>query len=146
MNIDFEVILGPLRELSSKVLLPLLVIIIGLFVAWVIARIGAFLVRRGLERMNADQRSASLGTPAAITLGQRLAFWLLQNCRPAGQHAGVEHRRHRHAPSHLTAGVAHGVARQAGQRWRLPAGRGWLPACCDSVVRGSTSRCLTSAR
>jgi hypothetical protein len=68
-----------LQVLATQYLLPLLVIIIGLFLAWVVARIGAFLVRRILERLKVDERaSASLGTKTQIvkwTSG--LTFWLL---------------------------------------------------------------------
>ena len=56
-------ILGQLQALATQYLLPLVVIIIGLFLAWLVARIGAFLVRRLLERLQVDERaSKSLGT------------------------------------------------------------------------------------
>ncbi len=72
-------ILTQLQELATQYLIPLLAIIVGLFVAWVVARIGAFLVRRGLERLKIDERaSKSLGTDTKITKWvSGLTFWLL---------------------------------------------------------------------
>ena len=72
-------ILTQLQALATQYLIPLLAIIVGLFVAWVVARIGAFLVRRGLERLKIDERaSKSLGTDTKITKWvSGLTFWLL---------------------------------------------------------------------
>jgi len=72
-------ILTQLQNLATQYLVPLLAIIVGLFVAWVVARIGAFLVRRGLERLKLDERaSKSLGTDTKITRWvSGLTFWLL---------------------------------------------------------------------
>ena len=55
---------------APQFLIPLLAAIVGLFVAWVIARIGAFLVRKGLEKLQLDERaSRSLDTKTQITNG-----------------------------------------------------------------------------
>ena len=72
-------ILTQLQQLATDFLVPLLVIIVGLFVAWLVARIGAFLVRRGLERLKIDERaSQSLETQTNITKWiSGLTFWLL---------------------------------------------------------------------
>ncbi|NJC96021.1 MAG: hypothetical protein C3F07_11105 [Anaerolineales bacterium] len=72
-------ILTQLQQLATDFLVPLLAVIVGLFVAWVVARIGAFLVRRGLERLKVDERaSKSLGTNTQITKWvSGLIFWLL---------------------------------------------------------------------
>lgn len=72
-------ILTQLQNLATQYLVPLLAIIVGLFVAWVVARVGAFLVRRGLERLKIDERaSKSLGTDTKITKWvSGLTFWLL---------------------------------------------------------------------
>lgn len=72
-------ILFQLQALATQYLLPLLVIIIGLFVAWVVARIGAFLVRRAFERLKVDERaSQSLETKTQVTKWvSGLTFWVL---------------------------------------------------------------------
>ena len=72
-------ILTQLQQLATDFLVPLLAIIVSLFVAWVVARIGAFLVRRGLERLKVDERaSKSLETKTNITKWvSGLTFWLL---------------------------------------------------------------------
>lgn len=72
-------ILSQLQDLATQYLLPLLAVIVGLFVAWVAARIGAFLVRRAFERMKVDDRiSQSLGTKAQVTKWvSGLTFWVL---------------------------------------------------------------------
>ena len=72
-------ILTQLQQLATDFLVPLLAIIIGLFVAWVVARIGAFLMRRLLDRLKVDERaSKSLGTATQITKWvSGLTFWLL---------------------------------------------------------------------
>jgi hypothetical protein len=72
-------ILLQLQQLALQYIVPLVVIIIGLFLAWLVARIGAFLVRRGLERARVDERaSASLGTNTSITKWvSGIVFWVL---------------------------------------------------------------------
>lgn len=75
-------IIGQLQALLSPQLWPLALIIIGLiglFIAWVVARIGAFLVRRALERLKVDETaSRSLGTPTQINRWvSGLTFWVL---------------------------------------------------------------------
>ena len=72
-------ILSQLQALATQYLLPLVVIILGLFVAWVVARIGAFIVRRALERLKLDERaSSSLGTKTQINRWvSGLTFWVL---------------------------------------------------------------------
>ncbi|MDP1713174.1 MAG: mechanosensitive ion channel [Anaerolineales bacterium] len=64
---------------TAAILVPILAIIIGLFVAWIVARIGAFIVRKGLERANVDQRASdSLGTKTQITNWvSGFTFWAL---------------------------------------------------------------------
>jgi hypothetical protein len=61
------------------VFLPLVAIIVGVFVAWVVARIGAFLVRRILESLKVDERaSSSLDSKTQITKWiSGATFWLL---------------------------------------------------------------------
>ncbi len=70
-----------LQQLGGQfaVFLPLVAILVGLFVAWVVARFGAFLVRRVLERLKVDERaSGSLDTKTQITKWVSGAtFWLL---------------------------------------------------------------------
>ena len=70
-----------LRQLGVQVgvFLPLVAIIVGLFVAWVVARFGAFLVRRVLERLKVDERaSSSLDSKTQITKwASGATFWLL---------------------------------------------------------------------
>lgn len=72
-------ILSQLQVLATQYLLPLLAVIVGLFVAWVVARIGAFLVRRAFERIKVDERvSQSLGAKAQVTAWvSGLTFWVL---------------------------------------------------------------------
>jgi hypothetical protein len=64
---------------AAPLLITLVVVIIGLFVAWVAGRFIAFLVRRGLERLRVDERaSKSLGTETQITRWvSGLVFWLV---------------------------------------------------------------------
>ena len=64
---------------SAAVLLPLLAIIVGLFVSWIVARLGAFIVRKALERIKVDERaSQSLGTKTQITKWvSGFTFWAL---------------------------------------------------------------------
>ena len=61
------------------VFLPILAIIVGLFVAWVVARIGAFLVRRAFESLKVDERaSSSLDAKTQITKwASGVTFWVL---------------------------------------------------------------------
>lgn len=72
-------ILTQLQNLATQYLLPLLVILIGLFLAWLVARIVAFLVRRGLERLKLDERvSGSLGAKAQVTRWvSGFVFWVV---------------------------------------------------------------------
>lgn len=64
---------------SALFIVPLLAIIVGLFVAWIVARLGAFIVRRILERVRLDERvSQSLGTSTQITKWvSGFTFWAL---------------------------------------------------------------------
>ena len=61
------------------VFLPVVAIILGLFVAWVVARIGAFLVRRVFESLKVDERaSSSLDSKTQITKwASGVTFWVL---------------------------------------------------------------------
>jgi len=61
------------------VFLPLVAIIVGIFVAWVVARIGAFLVRRIFEGLKVDERaSSSLDSKTQITKwASGATFWVL---------------------------------------------------------------------
>jgi hypothetical protein len=72
-------LLTQLQALATQYLVPLVVIILALFVAWLVARIGAFLVRRALEWAKVDERAtASLGTQTQIVRWvSGLTFWLL---------------------------------------------------------------------
>jgi len=64
---------------SAAILIPILAIIVGLFIAWIVARIGAFIVRRILNSAKVDERaSASLGTETQITKWvSGFTFWAL---------------------------------------------------------------------
>jgi len=75
---DFSNLLAGLGD-AAQFLVPLVVVIIGLFIAWVVGRFVAFLVRRGLERLKLDERaSKSLGTTTQITRWvSGLVFWLV---------------------------------------------------------------------
>lgn len=75
---DFQQLLNQLG-LQAGIFLPLVAIIIGLFIAWVVARFGAFIVRRILEGLRVDERaSASLDTKTQITRWVSGAtFWIL---------------------------------------------------------------------
>lgn len=59
--------------------LPLVAILVGLFLSWVVARIGAFLVRRVFETLKVDERaSSSLDSKTQITKwASGATFWLL---------------------------------------------------------------------
>ena len=75
---DFTNLFAGLGD-AAQFLIPLVVVIIGLFIAWVVGRFIAFLVRRGLERLKLDERaSKSLGTNTQITKWvSGLVFWLV---------------------------------------------------------------------
>ena len=64
---------------TAAILIPILAIIVGLFIAWIVARLGAFLVRKGLERIQVDERiSESMETKAQITKWvSGFTFWAL---------------------------------------------------------------------
>jgi hypothetical protein len=72
-------ILNQLLTLATQYIVPLVVVILGLFIAWVVGRFVAFLVRRALELTKLDQRaSASLGTQTQITRWvSGLTFWVV---------------------------------------------------------------------
>ena len=79
------------------IFLPLVAIILGLFVAWVVARIGAFLIRRVFESLKVDERASnSLDAKTQITRWVSGAtFWLLfvfvlwQLATLAGRYIGI---------------------------------------------------------
>jgi len=79
------------------VFLPLIAIILGLFVAWVVARIGAFVVRRVFESLKVDERaSSSLDSKTQITKwASGVTFWVLfvfvlwQLTTLAGRYIGI---------------------------------------------------------
>lgn len=64
---------------TAAILIPILAIIVGLFIAWIVARLGAFLVRKALERIQVDERiSESMETKAQITKWvSGFTFWAL---------------------------------------------------------------------
>lgn len=64
---------------TAAIVIPLVAAILGLFVAWIGARIGAFIVRKILERAKVDERvSASLDTKTQITKWvSTFTFWAL---------------------------------------------------------------------
>ncbi len=72
-------ILSDLQNLALQFILPLVVILIGLLVAWIVARLGAFLVRRALGAIKLDERvSSSLDTKTDVTKWvSGLTFWVL---------------------------------------------------------------------
>src|SRR3990172_1841241 len=72
-------ILIQLQALANNYLLPLVVIILGLLIAWVVARMGVLLVRRAFERLKVDERaSQSLDTKTQVTKWvSGLTFWVL---------------------------------------------------------------------
>lgn len=61
------------------VFLPVVAIILGLFLAWVVARIGAYIVRRVFESLKVDERaSSSLDAKTQITKwASGVIFWVL---------------------------------------------------------------------
>lgn len=64
---------------TAAIVIPLLAVIVGLFISWILARLGAFIVRKVLERAKVDERvSASLDTKAQITRWvSGFTFWAL---------------------------------------------------------------------
>jgi len=72
-------ILSDLQRLAMQFILPLVVILIGLLLAWIVARLGAYLVRRALGAVNLDERvSSSLDTKTDVTRWvSGLTFWVL---------------------------------------------------------------------
>lgn len=64
---------------SAAILIPILAIIVGLFVAWIVGRLGAYIVKRILNSAKVDERvSDSLGTKAQITKWvSGFTFWAL---------------------------------------------------------------------
>ncbi|MDX1378175.1 MAG: mechanosensitive ion channel [Anaerolineales bacterium] len=75
---DFQKLFADLGQ-SAAILIPVLAIIVGLFIAWIVARLGAFIVRKALERIQVDERaSESLETKAQITKWvSGFTFWAL---------------------------------------------------------------------
>ncbi|HSG43542.1 MAG TPA: mechanosensitive ion channel [Anaerolineales bacterium] len=64
---------------TAAVVVPLVAAILGLFIAWIGARLGAFIVRKIFERANVDKRvSDSLDTKAQVTKWVTgFTFWAL---------------------------------------------------------------------
>lgn len=75
---NFQELFANLGE-SAMVLIPIVAIIVGLFVAWIAGRLGAFIVRRVLDSAKVDERaSQSLGTKTQITKWvSGFTFWAL---------------------------------------------------------------------
>jgi len=75
---DFRKLFNDLYD-SAEVLIPILAIIVGLFLAWIVGRFAAFLVRKGLERVKVDETaSKSLGTKTQITKWvSGFTFWAI---------------------------------------------------------------------
>ena len=75
---DFQQLFADLGE-SAAILIPILAIIVGLFISWIVARIGTFIVRRILTSAKVDERaSSSLGTETQITKWvSGFTFWVL---------------------------------------------------------------------
>ena len=75
---DFGKLFSDLGE-SAAVLVPVLAIIVGLFIAWIVGRLGAFIVKRILVGAKVDERvSASLDTKTQITKWvSGFTFWAL---------------------------------------------------------------------
>ena len=75
---DFMRLIADLGQ-SAAILIPILAVIVGVFVAWIVARIGAFIVRRILNSTKVDERaSESLGTKTQITKWvSGFTFWAL---------------------------------------------------------------------
>ena len=76
--VDFGKLFSDLGE-SAAVLVPILAIIVGLFIAWIVGRLGAFIVKRILVSAKVDERvSASLDTKTQITKWvSGFTFWAL---------------------------------------------------------------------
>ena len=68
---------------TAAVVVPLVAAILGLFIAWIGARLGAFIVRKIFERANVDKRvSDSLDTKAQVTKWVTgFTFWALFTMR-----------------------------------------------------------------
>ena len=64
---------------TASIVIPLVAVILGLFIAWIGARIGTFIVRRILEAAKVDERvSESLDTKTQITKWVSIfVFWAL---------------------------------------------------------------------
>lgn len=64
---------------TAAVLIPVIAIVIGLFLAWIVGRLGAFVVRRILNSAKVDERASdSLGTKTQITKWvSGFTFWAL---------------------------------------------------------------------
>jgi len=64
---------------TASIVIPLVAVILGLFIAWIGARIGAFIIRKGLEAAKVDERvSESLDTKTQITKWvSTFVFWAL---------------------------------------------------------------------
>ena len=75
---DFQKIFADLGQ-SAAILIPILAIIVGLFIAWIVGRLGAFIVKRILTGAKVDENaSASLGTQTQITKWvSAFTFWAL---------------------------------------------------------------------
>lgn len=75
---DFQ-FLNDLLGNTASVVIPLIAVILVLFIAWIGARLGAFIVRKILERANVDKHvSASLDTETNITKWvSGFTFWVL---------------------------------------------------------------------
>jgi len=75
---DFQKLFADLGS-TALILVPVLAIIVGLFVSWIVGRLGAFIVKRVLNSAKVDERaSASLGTKTQITKWvSGFTFWAL---------------------------------------------------------------------
>jgi len=75
---DFQKLFADLGT-TAAVLIPIIAIVIGLFLAWIVGRLGAFVVRRILNSARIDERaSESLDTQTQITKWvSGFTFWAL---------------------------------------------------------------------
>jgi hypothetical protein len=75
---DFTKLFADLGQ-SAAILIPILAIIVGLFIAWIVGRLGAFIVKRILTGAKVDERASdSLGTQTQITKWvSAFTFWAL---------------------------------------------------------------------
>lgn len=75
---DFNKLFADLGQ-SAAILVPILAGIVGLFIAWIAGRLGAFIVKRILNSAKVDERvSKSLGTQTQITKWvSGFTFWAL---------------------------------------------------------------------